>query len=300
MSAPPDSTEPTRLSRAMLYLAYAGMIALLGGGAMFFGAWLYRGYDTALGWPSMASSMGFLAVSALIRAAGSNQGWPRALLAFLETGTVTVLLIVNVVAATVVLWALNPSLATGLNGWVAAFLIGVILTLPVILGAAKLVERRLESALSWKDWFRIEIFRHKFGFRVLLAVAGFFVARLSAMMLEDWLRAGYPVAIDYVYSVAGSTGIMVALTLISTSRFDMRSMMRSLLAALVVFATAIASATAVAVVAVTLRSDSLLLMMMDILPVSVVLVGAVLLVAHRPGGQWDEAPDTAREEEAPS
>lgn len=297
MSGPsPNLTEPTGLSRAMQYSAYMGMIVLLGGGAMFFGAWLYLGYAAALGWPPMVSSMGFLVAPALLRAIRSNLGWPRVLLAFLETGTVTVLLIANIVAATALLWALDPSLATGRNGWIGPFLIGVVLTLPVILGAAKLEERLMGSGLPWREWFRSEHSRRRTGLGFLLGLAGFALCRASVYLLENWLRAAYPGVNDHFVSSGSGVGILVLFLLVGTGPSDMRSTLRSLLAALVVFETVIASAITVAVVTVTLQSDSLLLFLADMLPVSAVFIGAWLLIACRPG-RWD-AEATGDEEEA--
>lgn len=292
------STEPAGLSRALPYLAYAGMFTLLGGGAMFFSAWLYFQFDEALGWPGGAGNLpGILALLGLMRCVRTGRGWRGLLPGFLDTGTATALLIANVAAATVILWAADPALATGMLGWVRALLIGLVLTLPVYIGGAVLMERWLKSDASWKDWFRNENFRSKTGLSILLGLLALVACDLAGTAIGDWLLAVYPAADGFVSASVSTWALMVMFTFFITGPSDSRSALRSIAAALVVFETAAASTVTVGVIAIVLQSDSMLLATSKIILPATVFTGAILLIAHRPGGWADEAADEGRKEE---
>lgn len=302
MTAPPGSTEPTRLSRAFLYLAYAGMFALLGGGAMFFSAWLYFQFDEALGWPGGAGNLsGMVALLGLMRYLKAGRGWRGLLPGFLDSGTATALLIANVTTATVILWAADPALATGMLGWVRALLIGLVLTLPVYIGGAVLMERWLKSDAPWKDWFRNGNARERWMLRIVLSAAVFYLAWLAASETMFRLAAAYPVVKGTHFFFQIFLVVAVGIFMATASLSDLRSAVRSLLGALVLFEAILALTISGMAVLVALQSDNIILALaVEYLLLAPIYLGAHALIAHRPGG-WDgEAGDVIVEEKARS
>jgi len=295
----PGATELAAPSSTLFYLAYAGMFLLLVLGPMYFGARLYRGYDAALGWPGIGAGgmIGIVAVNVLFRCARLSRGWRDALPGFVAAATTVALLAANKVAATVVLWALAPETVIGFNGMAAAFIIAMVLTLPVMLGAFALPSRWQAAALRWRELFNGKRSRRGRDLGAVLGIAAMFPALALTLSFEDWLRAAYPGAGNF-----SATGFGV-LCMLSPSAFiantgptDWRSAVRSVLGALVVFEVALAGAATGAVAMATLQSDIVVVILLEFLLLIPVYAGAFILVAHKRGGSSDEV-GAGREEE---
>ena len=217
-------------------------------------------------------------------------------MAFLAASVVATALMANIVAAAVLLWAIDPAVARGGDGFFAASTAGVLLSLPVAFGASALLQRWQAAGLPWREWFRSEHFRRTTMLGILLGFAGFFLCVVAGALLESWLGDVYPGAGGFYSAAAAPAAILVMMTLLLTGPSDMGTVLRSLLAAAVVFETAFAAKITMAVVAITLGSDSLLLLMADMPPAIAVFIGAMLLVACKPGGRGDAPTDAAQKE----
>lgn len=258
--------------------------------------WLYEPNE-ALGWPSIAL---FIPVATVLasQAAGRchGRGWRAVAGAALSALAMVAVLTANVVAATVVIWAIHPPAAMGTSGWIGALLIGMILTLPVIQGASALAERWQAMGLQLRDLlFRDKPSRPNLVLGVVLGIAGLVTAAVLTLSFEGWMRAAYPGVRDYhVTWFHGLCMLSVMLFIVGTGPTDRRSAVRSVLGALAVFEVALAATITGAVAMVTQQTNIVVVLLMGFLLLIPVYAGAFILIAHRPG---DEAADAGGEEE---
>lgn len=302
MSAPrakSQSPDQTKAGLATLLAVFLLALVIVEGLITLSQYWLFAPYPEILGWPAgpLAGVAVVLALGAMQRCRGP--GWRAVPAAVLAVTVVTATLIANVVAVTVMLWAIHPPAVSGIAGYAAALFAGLTLTVPVIYGSHKLPERWQAMGLRLRDLLSDEHFRPRSFLGVVLGFAGLGTAAVLKLSLEGWLRAAYPGAGDYPATGSDALCIFsILLFIVVTGPTDRRSAVRSVLGALAVFEVALAGAITGVVAMVTLQANIWLVVHMELLLVILVITGAFILVACRPDGKVGEAVDAGREEEA--
>lgn len=225
--------------------------------------------------------------------------WGEILPAFLAAATAAVALATNIVAAAVLLWAYDPAIARGKDGFFVAGVAGVLLSLPIAFGALVLMRRWLESDMLWRDRFRNDEPRGPMGLRFLLTLAVLYLAWLAASEITLRLAAAYPAVKETHFVPQIFLVFAVGMFVDTASLKDLRSVLRTLRATLVVFEAILALAISGTTVLVTLQSDNILLAVtVEFLLLVPVYLDATIMVTHRPGIRGDGVGNTGQEEEA--
>lgn len=285
-----NPASPDRPKGATPFGILVGVVTMaLWGAAMFaFGGWLLGIYGPALDWganPTLGIPLGI--IPAMVAMHGCRKAHlGEGLTAFLVASVVAAVLAANIVAVAVILWAVSPEMAMGVDGYLAAYVGGVLLSLPVAYGASALLQGWQTTDLQWNEWFPNRHSRYATWVGLVLGGGAFLIYESAHPLLVGWLFTTYPAASGFFLSGARFAVFLAAVSFFFTGSSDLRS---ALLAALVIFEIAVAGAITAAVMAVTLDSDSLLLSTGIILLTMAVFSGAVLLVAHRSGDEGEEA-----------
>ena len=300
MSEAKDQRTFPSASRGVLLLRFlvgVSTFVIWGWLMSMLGLWLYQTYAGAVGWPARESGFVFW-LGALPPTIVAMQGcrkpdWAIGVAAFLTASVVATVLIVNIVAATVVLRAIDPAMAGGAYGFPAAILAGGFLCAPTLFGAMALSGRWQAMGPRWRDLLRGKTSPYGSALGLVLGFAGMITALGLTLSFEDWLRVAYPGASDYSATGFGILCMVsVGLFMANARPTDRRSAARSVLGALAVFEVALAGAVTSMVVVVTLRSSLELALLIEFLLLFIpVYTGAIFLVVYRPGDKRDETAD---------
>ena len=199
MSVPESSpASPGLRGVGTALLVWAGTMVMWGAGLDLFGGWLYGHYASMLDWGSRKSFFFLSTGPALIAVLGcGNKGWKAAPMSVLAASVVALAMAVNMIAAAVILWAVDPALVTGQGGYFTVVLAGLFLSLPVAGGALILLQRWRAMGLRWRDLLRGEPSRLGRVLGGVLGFVGMLTALAATLIFENWLRAAYPGAKDY-------------------------------------------------------------------------------------------------------
>lgn len=301
MSGEP-TLQPPAPSAAIAALT-AAVVMLAGWAGLF--VWLepllYEPYAEILGWGTGRGSLGIATGAAVLAGLScGSRGWRGLPMALLAGSVFATTMVANVTAATVVLWALDPSLATGRGGYLAVFLAGLFLSLPVAGGVLYLLRPQWAWEPPWRERFRNDGPRGPMILRVVLSAAVLYLAWLAASETMFRLAAAYPAVkgINFVPQILPV--FAVAMFVATASLPDLRSVMRALLAALVLFEAILALAISGTAVLATLQSDNVLVAItVELLLLAPIYLGAHVLAAHKSGDRGGAA-DIGQKEADPA
>ena len=269
--------------------AFAGTFVFAGGMVVLAEGWFYEPHAATLDWGPGRSYITLVLGAGILASMGcANKGWKAVPMAFLAGSIFALVMVANIVAATVVLWALDPALATGSSGYFIGNLAGLFLSLPVAGGVLYLLRPPRAWEPSWRERFRSDGPRGPMILRVVLSAAVLYLAWLAASEIMFRLAPAYPAIQGTHFFLQSSLVSAVAMFVATASLPDLRSALRTLLGALVLFEAILALAISGTAVLATLQSDKILLAVtIELLLLAPVYLGAHVLAAHKPVGRGD-------------
>ena len=221
MTAPQTSpASPDRPKGATPFGILVGVVTMaLWGAAMFaFGGWLLGIYGPALDWganPTLGIPLGI--IPAMVAMHGCRKAHlGEGLTAFLVASVVAAVLAANIVAVAVILWAVSPEMAMGVDGYLAAYVGGVLLSLPVAYGASALLQGWQTTDLQWNEWFPNRHSRYATWVGLVLGGGAFLIYESAHPLLVGWLFTTYPAASGFFLSGARFAVFLAAVSFFFT------------------------------------------------------------------------------------